>query len=63
MDEWIETNQIVSFLFEAFDEKWKGGDARSSPSAVEKNWGVYNEGRTPKESFADYLSLKDISSN
>jgi exo-beta-1,3-glucanase (GH17 family) len=37
----------VSFYFEAFDEKWKGGDDQPGGIA-EKNWGIYNSDRTPK---------------
>lgn len=55
MDQWLEKNQITSFLFEAFDESWKGGP---EPNEVEKNWGVYYEDRTPKESFVSYLKQK-----
>lgn len=40
----IEAKQPY-FWFEAFDEKWKGGN---EPSEVEKHWGVYNSDRTPK---------------
>lgn len=52
---WTESNQVTTFLFEAFDEPWKGGGDDSDPSHVEKHWGVYNEDRTPKESFSRYL--------
>lgn len=55
MDQWLEKNKITSFLFEAFDEPWKGGP---EPNEVEKNWGVYYENRTPKESFVNYLKQK-----
>lgn len=55
MDQWLTKNQITSFLFEAFDESWKGGP---EPNEVEKNWGVYYEDRTPKESFVNYLKRK-----
>jgi exo-beta-1,3-glucanase (GH17 family) len=58
VDEWIESNQVTTFLFEAFDEPWKGGGEESPPNEVEKNWGVYNEDRTPKESFLMYLDHK-----
>ncbi len=53
--QWIETHKIVSFLFEAFDEPWKGGGENSPPEDVEKNWGVFNEDRSPKKSFRTYL--------
>lgn len=52
---WIESNRVTTFIFEAFDEPWKGGGEDSHPSHIEKNWGVYYEDRTPKESFLQYL--------
>lgn len=45
--EWLSDNRIVSFYFEAFDEKWKGGDDQPDGIA-EKNWGVFRSDRTPK---------------
>jgi exo-beta-1,3-glucanase (GH17 family) len=44
---WLKDNRIVSFYFEAFDEKWKGGDDQADGIA-EKNWGVFHSNRTPK---------------
>ena len=54
-NEWVNANKITTFLFEAFDEPWKGGGASSPPNEVEKHWGVFYENRTPKESFQQYL--------
>ncbi len=45
---WVQRRQVVTFLFEAFDESWKGGGAETSPAAAEKHWGVYDEERRPK---------------
>lgn len=45
---WIETNQIQTFFFEAFDEIWKGGGTASGPHEVEKHWGVFTADRKPK---------------
>lgn len=59
VDEWIEANKVTTFLFEVFDEPWKGGGAESSPSDIEKHWGVYSEDRTPKESFTKFLNTRD----
>ncbi len=56
LNPWVESNKVATFLFEVFDESWKGGGVDSPPNEVEKHWGVYNEDRTPKESFLDYLS-------
>ena len=41
---WFEEEQIIGFLFEAFDEPWKGEDEES----CERNWGLYYVDRTPK---------------
>lgn len=51
---WIEDRHITTFLFEAFDEPWKGGGENSAPNDIEKHWGVFYENRTPKESFVEY---------
>jgi len=55
LNNWINQKQITTFLFEAFDEPWKGGGDSAGPNEVEKHWGVYYENRTPKESFQNYL--------
>lgn len=41
---WFEEEKIIGFLFEAFDEPWKGEDEAS----CERNWGLYYVDRTPK---------------
>jgi exo-beta-1,3-glucanase (GH17 family) len=58
LNQWIDSNLVTTFLFEAFDEPWKGGGENSPPSEIEKNWGVFNEDRSPKKSFLDYLDRK-----
>jgi exo-beta-1,3-glucanase (GH17 family) len=45
LDEWTIANQIVTYVFEAFDESWKGSD---HPLEPEKHWGLYKIDRTPK---------------
>ncbi len=60
---WIESRKVTTFLFEAFDESWKGGGEQSSPEDIEKHWGVYYENRTPKESFLRYLDQPDSRSD
>jgi exo-beta-1,3-glucanase (GH17 family) len=51
---WLETNHIVSYHFEAFDEKWKGG--KDKPDGIaEKNWGLFHSDRTPKEAIKQYI--------
>jgi exo-beta-1,3-glucanase (GH17 family) len=55
-NQWVNKNKVTTFLFEAFDEPWKGGGDNSPPEEIEKNWGVFYENRTPKESFQNYLN-------
>uniref|UniRef100_UPI00405771C2 hypothetical protein n=1 Tax=Acetatifactor sp. TaxID=1872090 RepID=UPI00405771C2 len=45
--EWFEDEKIIGFIFEAFDEPWKGEDEAS----CERNWGLYYVDRTPKPSM------------
>ena len=45
LSKWSEEKKVLTFLFEAFDEPWKGSDDSLEP---EKHWGLYNENRTPK---------------
>ncbi|MFO8145144.1 MAG: hypothetical protein R6T89_05400 [Candidatus Syntrophosphaera sp.] len=59
LDEWVHNNDVITFLFEVFDEPWKGGGEASGPSEIEKNWGVFYQDRTPKISFINYLSKKE----
>ncbi|WP_223111662.1 glycosyl hydrolase family 17 protein [Thiospirochaeta perfilievii] len=42
---WSKQNKILTFLFEAFDEEWKGS---SEPLEPEKHWGLYSIERKPK---------------
>lgn len=51
--EWTQHEKILTFVFEAFDESWKGS---SEPLEPEKHWGLYNVDRTPK------LVVKDLES-
>ena len=46
--EWSEKEGIMTFIFEAFDEPWKG-----SPEALEpeKHWGLFMVDRKPKKVF------------
>jgi exo-beta-1,3-glucanase (GH17 family) len=49
-DAWVNDNRVISFYFEAFDEKWKGGfDGNNPMDKAEKHWGVYRADRTPKK--------------
>ena len=42
--EWFAKDKIIGFIFEAFDEPWKG----EAPDSCERNWGLFYEDRTPK---------------
>ncbi len=42
---WSEKECILTFVFEAFDEPWKGSP---EPSEPEKHWGLFKVDRTPK---------------
>jgi len=42
---WCEQDQILTFVFEAFDEPWKGSP---DPLEPEKHWGLFRVDRTPK---------------
>ncbi|MEM7276960.1 MAG: glycosyl hydrolase family 17 protein [Pseudomonadota bacterium] len=43
--EWTNHEKILTFVFEAFDEPWKGSE---DPAEPEKHWGLFNEDRSPK---------------
>lgn len=48
---WSTTNNIPTFIFEAFDEPWKGMDPETDmgdPNTSEKHWGIFFENRKPK---------------
>lgn len=51
--EWSIKNNILTFFFEAFDEKWKGS---SHPLEPEKHWGIFKADRTPKLVFENRLN-------
>jgi exo-beta-1,3-glucanase (GH17 family) len=42
---WTDEEGILTFVFEAFDESWKGS---SEPLEPEKHWGLFKTDRTPK---------------
>ncbi len=54
--DWTTTEEILTFVFEAFDEPWKGSP---DPMEPEKHWGLFKLDRTPKlvmqERFAHLL--------
>lgn len=43
--DYLKSEEIVGFVFEAFDELWKDP---SSPAASECNWGIYDINRKKK---------------
>ncbi|MBL0277562.1 MAG: glycosyl hydrolase [Anaeromyxobacter sp.] len=45
LDHWSRTRGVLTFVFEAFDEAWKGSP---DPLEPEKHWGVFTEDRRPK---------------
>ncbi len=45
LEAWTMTEQILTFVFEAFDEPWKGSP---DPLEPEKHWGLFRLDRTPK---------------
>jgi exo-beta-1,3-glucanase (GH17 family) len=45
LTEWSEEEKVVTFVFEAFDEPWKGSDDHMEP---EKHWGLFTVDRKPK---------------
>lgn len=46
LQEWADEKGILIYLFEAFDENWKGSNDALEP---EKHWGLFNTDRTPKK--------------
>lgn len=51
--DWVTDEQILTFVFEAFDEPWKGSP---DPNEPEKHWGLFTLERTPKKVMADRFS-------
>jgi exo-beta-1,3-glucanase (GH17 family) len=45
--DWSREAGLLIFVFEAFDEPWKGS---SDPHEPEKHWGLYTVDRLPKQS-------------
>jgi len=45
LQEWAHQEGVLVYIFEAFDEKWKGSP---DPQEPEKHWGLYFADRTPK---------------
>ncbi len=47
---WTEEADILTFVFEAFDESWKGSNEALEP---EKHWGLFKINRKPKKVMQD----------
>ena len=43
--QWSDEQNIITFVFEAFDEQWKGSP---EPLEPEKHWGLFKTNRKPK---------------
>lgn len=53
--EWTMKEKILTFVFEAFDEPWKGSP---EPTEPEKHWGLFKVDRTPKKVMQDLFGNK-----
>jgi len=51
--EWTAAEEILTFVFEAFDEPWKGSP---DPLEPEKHWGLFTVERTPKLAMQDLFN-------
>jgi exo-beta-1,3-glucanase (GH17 family) len=45
LNNWSKSDSILTFVFEAFDEPWKGSE---DPNEPEKHWGLFTVDRKPK---------------
>jgi exo-beta-1,3-glucanase (GH17 family) len=45
LERWCANENVLTFVFEAFDESWKGSN---DPDEPEKHWGLYTIDRMPK---------------
>jgi Glycosyl hydrolases family 17 len=49
---WTAAENILTFVFEAFDEDWKGSP---EPLEPEKHWGLFKKDRRPKLVMQGYF--------
>lgn len=54
---WSEEEEILTFVFEAFDEPWKGSNEALEP---EKHWGLFRVDRTPKLVMGEILQIDNV---
>ncbi|NWF69908.1 MAG: glycosyl hydrolase [Chloroflexi bacterium] len=52
---WTQSEGILAFIFEAFDEPWKGSP---DPMEPEKHWGLFDVDRKPKQFMQQLLKSK-----
>ena len=50
---WAHDAGLLCFLFEAFDERWKGSP---DPDEPEKHWGLFDAERRPKRAMCEWTS-------
>ena len=50
---WSREEDVLTFVFEAFDEDWKGSD---DPMEPEKHWGLFTIDRKPKRSMRRFFA-------
>jgi exo-beta-1,3-glucanase (GH17 family) len=53
--EWTDREKIITYVFEAFDETWKGS---AHPLEPEKHWGLFHMDRTPKQVVRNLTTQK-----
>ncbi len=54
--QWCEEDEILTFVFEAFDEPWKGSNEALEP---EKHWGLFTVDRKPKMVMKELYGVDD----
>ncbi|MBX2802548.1 MAG: hypothetical protein KTR31_33010 [Myxococcales bacterium] len=52
LSRWADDNQVLVYVFEAFDEPWKGS---ADPDEPEKHWGLFTVDRQPKLVMQPYF--------
>ncbi|GAB6090750.1 glycosyl hydrolase family 17 protein [Spirochaeta dissipatitropha] len=57
---WSRASAVPVFMFEAFDEPWKGSE---NPDEPEKHWGFFYEDRSPKPVMAAFVNSKKTSTS
>lgn len=54
---WSQKDEILTFVFEAFDEPWKGSNEVLEP---EKHWGLFKVDRSPKLVTQQLFELNNV---